>query len=264
MRLLTLNCHAWQEEDQLEKIEQIASHIANRDYDVVCLQEVSQLMETPIIDGNIRDDNFAYLLQQSLARLGKTYTFVWDFAHIGFDVYEEGAAILTKHPVLKWDAYYVSRSHDTMDWKSRKIVRATIDVDGTHVTFNSCHLGWWQDEEEPFDEQFNNLMARMDPLEWTFFMGDFNNDALERDAGYDYMLHRGLHDTFLLAEETVGVETIQGKIDGWEENQKGLRIDLVLSNRKVDVERVGVVFDGILGPVVSDHFGVEVDINVSR
>ena len=104
----------------------------------------------------------------------------------------------------------------------------------------------------------------MDPLEWTMFLGDFNNDALERGTGYDYMMQRGLHDVFLLAQETVGIETVEGKIDGWEENQQGLRLDLVLSNRKIDVDRVGVVFDGIFAPVVSDHFGVEVDISIQK
>ncbi|AHA31051.1 endonuclease [Exiguobacterium sp. Leaf187] len=264
MRLLTLNCHSWQEEQPLEKLNQIVQQILAQDYDVVALQEVSQLMDTPIVYDDVRNDNFAYLIQQALKEQGQTYSLVWDFAHIGYDKYEEGLALLTKHPILKSDSYYVSRSQDTFDWKSRKIVRATIQVDGTPITFNTCHLGWWADEVEPFQEQFNHLMARMDPLEWTFFLGDFNNDALERNTGYDYMMQRGLHDVFLLAKETVGIETINGNIDGWEDNQQGLRIDLVLSNRKIDVERVGVVFDGIHGPVVSDHYGVEVDIQIQK
>ncbi|MGA9230991.1 MULTISPECIES: endonuclease/exonuclease/phosphatase family protein [unclassified Exiguobacterium] len=264
MRLLTLNCHSWQEEHQLEKINQIVAQIIQQDYDVVALQEVSQLMDTPIVYGAIREDNFVYMIQQALKERGHDYEFVWDFSHIGYDAYEEGLALLTKHPILKSDSYYVSRSQDTMDWKSRKIVRATIDVDGTQITFNSCHLGWWEDADEPFSEQFNHLIARMDPLEWTLFLGDFNNDAFERETGYDYMVERGLHDLFLLAEETVGVETVEGKIDGWEENQHGLRIDLVLSNRKIDVARVGVTFDGVLAPIVSDHFGVEVDIAIQK
>lgn len=264
MRLLTLNCHSWQETDQLEKLDQIVTQIIQQDYDVIALQEVSQLMDTPVLYNNIREDNFVYLIQQALAKQGFDYSFVWDFSHIGYDAYEEGLALLTKHPILKSDSYYISRSQDTMDWKSRKIVRATIDLDGTPITFNSCHLGWWEDADEPFSEQFNNLIARMDPLEWTMFMGDFNNDVLERETGYDYMMQRGLHDVFLLAQETVGIETVEGKIDGWEENQKGLRLDLVLSNRKIDVDRVGVVFDGVFAPVVSDHFGVEVDISIQK
>ena len=42
MKLLTLNCHSWQEENQLEKIKYLAEIIDHEDFDVVALQEVSQ------------------------------------------------------------------------------------------------------------------------------------------------------------------------------------------------------------------------------
>ena len=67
MRLLTLNCHSWQETNQLDKLDQIVTHIIQQDYDVIALQEVSQLMDTPILYDNIREDNFVYLIQQALA-----------------------------------------------------------------------------------------------------------------------------------------------------------------------------------------------------
>ena len=46
MKLLTLNCHAWQEENQMEKIQYLAQVIKEKQYDIIALQEVSQLINT--------------------------------------------------------------------------------------------------------------------------------------------------------------------------------------------------------------------------
>ncbi|MGL5616082.1 MAG: endonuclease/exonuclease/phosphatase family protein, partial [Sarcina sp.] len=42
MKLLSLNCHSWQEENQIEKIRTIAKDIKKNQYDFIALQEVSQ------------------------------------------------------------------------------------------------------------------------------------------------------------------------------------------------------------------------------
>lgn len=44
MKLLTLNCHSWHEENQLNKICYLAETIKEMMYDVIALQEVSQLL----------------------------------------------------------------------------------------------------------------------------------------------------------------------------------------------------------------------------
>lgn len=45
MKLLTLNCHSWQEVDQQHKIKVLAQEIKDKGYDVIALQEVSQPIE---------------------------------------------------------------------------------------------------------------------------------------------------------------------------------------------------------------------------
>ena len=70
MKLLTLNCHSWQEEKQLDKIEYIAKTIKENKYDVIALQEVSQLIESEILYDNIKKDNFVYLINEKLKSLG--------------------------------------------------------------------------------------------------------------------------------------------------------------------------------------------------
>src|SRR5699024_12855686 len=105
MKLLTLNCHSWQEDDQLEKIKTLAMTIQEKSYDVVALQEVSQLITARKVDHLIREYNFVHILLKELHALGSTaYRYVWDFAHIGYDNSEEVVAILTKHQTSTRDA----------------------------------------------------------------------------------------------------------------------------------------------------------------
>ncbi|SQB93219.1 endonuclease/exonuclease/phosphatase family protein [Clostridium tetanomorphum] len=99
MKVLTLNCHSWQEKKQLEKIQYLAKVICQNNYDVIALQEVSQSINSRILFDNIKEDNFAFILIKELEILGEDkFKFVWDFSHMGYDKYEEGLAILTKYP----------------------------------------------------------------------------------------------------------------------------------------------------------------------
>lgn len=265
MKLLTLNCHSWQEDNQHEKISTLADDIAEKSYDVIALQEVSQLIESETVQGLVKKDNFALVLLGELEKRGVTdYTLVWDFAHIGYDMYEEGVAILTKHPVVEEHRFFISKSHDQSYWKTRKIAGATISYKGKPFTFYSCHLGWWTDDEEPFQFQVDSLMEQVTPESPFFLMGDFNNNALIRGEGYDYLLSKGLVDTFNEAVERDSGVTVQGNIAGWDENKVDLRIDLILSSEKMPVKSSRVIFNDDNKPVVSDHFGVEVLLGESN
>lgn len=261
MKLLTLNCHSWQEDNQLEKIKILAETIAENDYDVIALQEVSQRRDSPIAFGAVREDNFALVLVEELRKLGAVdYRFTWDFAHLGYEVYEEGLAILTKHKIEEEYSFFISRDQDQSYWKTRKIVGAKIHVDGQPVSFYSCHLGWWHDEEEPYKFQADSLLEQVKNDGVFFLMGDFNNAASVRGEGYDYLLDHGLYDTFELAVEKDSGVTIAGEIAGWEENKQDLRIDLILAGQLVEPKYSRVIFNGKNKPVVSDHYGVEVAI----
>jgi len=263
MKLLTLNCHSWQEDNQHEKIKALAETIAEGGYDVIALQEVSQHLDSPFAYSAIREDNFALVLVEELRKMGaEDYRFTWDFAHIGYGVYEEGLAILTKHKIEEEYSFFISRGHDQSYWKTRKIAGARIHVDGQPVSFYSCHLGWWHDEEEPFEFQADSLLEKVKKHVPFFLMGDFNNAASVRGEGYDYLLDKNLYDTFELAAEKDSGLTIEGEIAGWDENKQDLRIDLILASEQVDVDSSLVVFNGENKDVVSDHFGVEVRVRL--
>ncbi|WP_226681807.1 endonuclease/exonuclease/phosphatase family protein [Sutcliffiella horikoshii] len=264
MNLLTLNCHSWQEENQMEKIQHIARAIKEQAYDVIALQEVSQSIDAEVVKGNVKQNNFGLVLQQELEKLGVSdYELVWDFAHMGYDTYEEGLAILTRHPIKKTHSFFVSKSTDTDFWKTRKIVGVTAEVHGEEMSFYTCHLGWWSDEEEPAKYQMEQLLEKVQGKDPYFLMGDFNNSAHIKGEGYEYLTSTArLHDTYLLASEKDSGVTVEGKIAGWDENKQDLRIDLILASSPVSATSSKVVFNGQNREVVSDHYGVEVTVEI--
>jgi maltose 6'-phosphate phosphatase len=68
-------------------------------------------------------------------------------------------------------------------------------------------------------------------------------------------------DTFVTSEKQIGSYTVSKAIDGWNDNQGSLRIDYIFATKEFVPETYQVMFDGISGPVVSDHFGVAVKFN---
>lgn len=258
MKLLTLNCHSWQEADQLSKIKILAKTIKEMRYDVIALQEVSQLKDNKILYNNIREGNYAEILVQELNKLNvDNYSFIWDFAHIGYNIYEEGLAILTRHPIKDFYNFYVSKDENINNHKSRKIIKATIDINDNEYDFYNCHLGWWNDKEEPFKYQAERLLQKLSNAKNSFLMGDFNNDAFIKGEGYDYLINNGLLDLYDLSADKDDGITVSGKIDGWEECSENKRIDLILCTNKVEALSSKVLFNRP-DNLVSDHFGVEV------
>ncbi|MCM3719582.1 endonuclease/exonuclease/phosphatase family protein [Fictibacillus phosphorivorans] len=267
MKLLTLNVHGWQEENQMEKLKMLARDIANERYDVIALQEVMQSIDAPIVNKNIKANNYALVLNQLLQELGvNDYDFVWDMAHYGFVTYEEGVAILTRHPIKSSNSFFVTELQDMNNWKTRKIISAAISYQGKELTFFSGHFGWWNDDIAPFKEQIDAFFKHVPESGISFLMGDLNNDANVRGEGFDYVKSNGFYDTYELAKEKDDGLTIKGAIAGWNQNGKedGRRIDYILCNNPVNVKSSFVRFNGIETPVVSDHAGVAVTLDLEN
>jgi maltose 6'-phosphate phosphatase len=259
MKILTLNCHSWQEDNQLEKIKYLAETIYEKNYDVIALQEVSQHRESRIIYENIRKDNFAFLLVEEIKKLGGAYNFIWDFSHYGYDIYEEGVALLSKQPFVESKSFYISQSNSIENWKSRKIIGGSVNLYDEIYTFYSCHTGWWNDEDEPFRYQGEKLLEISKNTDnKVFFIGDFNNDARVRNEGYDFLMENGLIDTFASAEQKDEGYTVSGEIAGWENDSSHKRLDLILTGTPVEVHKSCVIFNGKNKKIISDHFGVEI------
>lgn len=270
MKLLTLNTHSWLEDHQEEKIDQIVTQIIKMDYDIIALQEVNQLIEnTNVVSDqnyclgndniNIKDDNFAYIIVNKLRAQGHNYYFSYAMSHIGYDKYEEGSAILSKQPIKPYSEFVsIDRSPD--NYRSRKILFGETQVNRKSIVVASCHFSWWINNQDGFSYEWMNTKRILEQYNQPLIvMGDFNNP--EGTEGYDFVLDNSdLLDTYTKAEVKYGHHTIEKDIAGWENNGGKLRIDFIFASNEFKVQSSKTVFDGVNAPIVSDHFGVEVEI----
>ncbi|GAF64401.1 putative hydrolase [Bacillus sp. TS-2] len=261
MKLLTLNTHSWQEDHQDDKLDILARQIAEEKFDVIALQEVNQSKHSPIKKGKVKEDLFVEVLLERLEKYSqKNFQYIWDISHYSYGEYEEGVALLTHHPIISSRSFFVTKSHELTNWKTRKIICATITIGKEELDFYSCHLGWWSDSEEPALHQMERLLHSLSKKRTSYLLGDFNSPSNVRNQGYDYLINHGLFDTYSMALEKDSGITVKGDIAGWSKNTKDLRIDFVFTTEKKSIRKSTVIFNGTNAPIVSDHFGVMVDI----
>ena len=286
-KVLTLNLHTYQEfrsEDVAESkltdesarervvsygplFDRIADGINKLDPDVICFQEVGEWS-----GGNTEDpgsisfgSSDSNMVHQILRRLDKHYFHTMDWSHYGFDVWLEGSAILSKHPFIDTGSRFISNPGNGRHefWKSRNVPMARIDLPGTGgVNVFSVHTGWWDDEEEPFQDQYWNLLAWAGevagPRETTVLCGDFNVPADSKEQ--EFMTKgTGYSDQYALANPDGSLDaTIGGAIDGWEGSKSGQRVDYILMNddSPLEVVEARIIFTEEMYGIVSDHAGI--------
>jgi len=256
LKILTLNLHCYQEENQDAKFTRIARAIDDVDIDVVCLQEVGE--QWGDANGNW-NSNAAKIIRD---RLRQHYHLHTDWSHIGFDRYREGIAILSRYDFLMTDAGYVSSSHDVYSINSRKVVMVQLNVPYMGmVNVFSAHLSW---PSGGFFEQFDRLRAwanhkHGDHLAATFLCGDFNikagseaYQAVVRTCEYD--------DQYLAATSQDAFEQIFRKQLPYIEDRlvKDDRIDFIFMQKRSSLHAVAArqlfTNDDYYGRV-SDHTG---------
>ncbi|MDV7721125.1 endonuclease/exonuclease/phosphatase family protein [Enterococcus faecium] len=277
MKFMTLNTHSWLEPEPEKKLQELADKILLEDYEVIALQEINQLLESEEVEPAklmkfclvknqvpIRKDNFAYRLVQLLKEHGKEYFWSWEMSHIGYDKYEEGNALLTKK-TLESQVLTVSQSQKKEDYQTRKILIGKTKIDDQDIFVSSCHFSWWTDKKSGFYFEWKNLenyfLETRVPL---FFLGDFNNPV--DSQGY-YTVREScllLQDSYVVANEKGKAATVEKKIDGWEQNTEKLRIDFIFVPEGMQVKKYQRIFDGIDSPIISDHYGVEIELDVNE
>lgn len=268
MKLLTLNTHSIIEENSEKKALYFADTICETKPDVVALQEVSQSSECDVADdtmrGNVlslnekipvRTDNYLAKISSRLLALNTPYHAIWLPVKRGFKTLDEGVAILTKLPITRTDVLLLSRTDEYLSWKTRKALGVKLSED---IWFYSLHFGWWSDSSDPFNEQWCKFCdAVKGKRVWA--MGDFNSPDSITDEGYDLVTSTGWRDSYRFAKKRDEGITAIGSIAGWQDTDKR-RIDYIFSNFDANIESSTVIFNGRFKKVISDHYGVLIDI----
>lgn len=272
MKILTLNTHSLAEKNYSSKLKEFVAAAANERYDIIAMQEVNQTCSAEnaemITDGynpcsdriTIKEDNHLLKCTELLEEKGVHYFWTWLPIKKGYGKYDEGIGIMSLSPIKETAFFTVSNIDDADNWKTRKILGIKTES-YLDEWFFSVHFGWWNDEEEPFASQWKNAEKHLKGYRKMWLMGDFNNPAHVRSEGYDMVKFSGWNDTYELAAiKDTGI-TVREKIDGWNEEtgKYGIRIDQIWCSEKIEIKSSQVVLDGKKYPVVSDHYGVEVE-----
>ncbi len=260
LKILTLNLHCYQEENQDAKFSQIARAIDDFDIDVVCLQEVAEHWRDGSGDWN---SNSARIIRD---RLRQPYYLHTDWSHLGFDRYREGIAVLSRYDFLATDAGYVSSSQDVYSINSRKVAMVELNVPYMGiVNVFSAHLSW---PSGGFYEQFDRLRAWANQkhgkhLAATFLCGDFNIKA-GSEAYQAVVSTREYEDQYLAATSRDKFEKIfrkQSPNIGRQLAKDG-RIDFIFMHKNSSLQAVAareLFTNGDDYGRVSDHVGYYVE-----
>ncbi|MBQ8825587.1 MAG: endonuclease/exonuclease/phosphatase family protein [Oscillospiraceae bacterium] len=273
MKILTLNTHSLAEENYSFKLKAFVNAVAVERHDIIALQEVNQTCSAGHADVNsdnyiscadnivIKEDNHVYSCVNLLKEKGVHYYWTWLPVKKGYGKFDEGMALMSPSPIKETSFCTISGVDDYNNWRTRKIlgIRTAAFPD---EWFFSVHLGWWDDDEEPFSKQWKRLCRQVKVSGRVWLMGDFNNPSHIRGEGYDMIKSSGWYDTFELAKIKDNGITAPKNIDGWKEKNgaSAMRIDQIWCSEKAETSSSQVIFNGRNYPVVSDHYGVEVNV----
>ena len=270
MKLLTLNTHSLVEDNYSKKLDAFVSAIAEQRPDIIALQEVNQTIaetQADVIsegyvpcDENIviRKDNHVYKAAELLENAGVKYYWTWLPLKKGYDKYDEGIALMSRSRIIETDVVRISETDDYNNWKTRKIIGIRTEA-APDEWFFSVHYGWWDDLDEPFQNQWQKTVEHMKKYSHVWLMGDFNSPAEVRNEGYDMINGGGWYDSYTLAKTRDNGITVGKVIDGWRDKVSGtdgMRIDQIWCSQKAEIASSEVIFNGANKPVVSDHYGV--------
>ena len=270
MKLLTLNTHSLVEDNYSTKLDAFVSAIAEQRPDIIALQEVNQtIAETqvdvisegyvPCVENIIiRKDNHVYKAAELLEGAGVKYYWTWLPLKKGYNKYDEGIALMSRSRIIETDVVRISETDDYNNWKTRKIIGIRTEA-APDEWFFSVHYGWWDDLDEPFQNQWQKTAEYMKKYSRVWLMGDFNSPAEVRNEGYDMIKSGGWYDSYTLARTRDNGITVGKVIDGWRDKVSGtdgMRIDQIWCSQKAEIASSEVIFNGANKPVVSDHYGV--------
>ena len=280
MKILTLNTHSLQEENHRQTLSRFVEGLLRERPEIVALQEVNQtageeLMALELLEGQypipgcmrIRKDNYAALVASRLRRAGIDCYWVWLPVKRGYDKFDEGVAILSLgRPIRCVDQFPISKVNDYNNWRTRAALG--VQLEGLEDWFYCLHMGRWDDEAGRFLDQWrilNSCIAAKRMCGNVWLMGDFNAPDTVPGQSYEHIVASGWIDTYKVALIKDDGITVPGPIDGWRDVQnreitEGMRLDYIWCSRRKHIRSSRVLFNGRKEPVVSDHYGVLIEV----
>jgi len=266
--ILTINLHTYQETEQNLKFQRVADVIGKMDVDFVAFQECAQHKSKPLTEGIIRTDNMALIIANLLkTKYQADYNYAWNWAHYGWDVWEEGVAVLSKHARSDFESRYISSSGSTTNLESRRVIYGAYSVPNFgKLNFFSTHTHWRSSEaSQDQNNQIKNIQAMVAEKEQlalvSIVCGDFNcnpTDDAPWNEGYLTMTANGTYlDSFYEIYPAANTKpaqsqyfTIGGQLPG--------RIDYIFIKRGTNfsIEDSQIIFKTDIAGKVSDHYGV--------
>ncbi|MBF0288363.1 MAG: endonuclease/exonuclease/phosphatase family protein [SAR324 cluster bacterium] len=269
-RLLTINLHTYQEHQCWSLWETVKAHdreariiseaIAQQEVDIVCFQEVGEsIYESITTPYGTTHSNMAYRIFLRLQSRGLHYNLFQDWSHVGFGIWREGTAILSKHPMYHNYSMYVSHNQNKDHFMSRNVTTSCIDVPRfglLHVV--NAHLNR---AEHGGKEEFDAIRHLADSREHFgvrggVLVGDFN--TLPGTDAYHHMVYSTeyIDQWYEVAPHNFYEPTHRGKIAGWEHSDPA-RIDYIFKKNgsPLQIESIQLIFNNHFFPIVSDHYG---------
>ncbi len=263
MKLLTLNTHSLVDKHAQLQIPVLTEAIQREHPDIIALQEVNQAHHGKVVSSHpffnpvsrVCDDNFLLNLLKSLNAHNIFYHSVWHNIKLGYDMYDEGIALLSKVPITALEKIPLTKRDDYNSWKTRH----AIGIKAFDEWFYCVHFGRWEDEEEAFSHQWSALYKQIHNKSKVWLLGDFNNGDNEKNKGYNMVRNAGFYDCFRLFDSNSPGFTATCKTAGWEDTPKNQRIDYIFCSYPPRIKSAETVFDGINQKIISDHFGVIIE-----
>jgi len=272
--ILSLNLHTYQETNQDAKFNIIVDAIFDLSIDLIAFVECGQNKNQPYISGStsIRIDNMAFIITQKMkSRYGVDYYYSWDWAHYGWDVWEEGMAVISRYPITESDSTWISTSTSRTDITSRKAVFGKTGIPGIGaIHLFSVHTHWMPtstDTEHELqvsrikDFVYSKEVSGDVSPDLSLVCGDFNCNAANIEPWikpYNKMVENGdFIDTFLVANPTANNRPQDSKFNTVGGTTPG-RIDYIFmkNNAKFEVVSSVITFSAYSLGTVSDHYGV--------
>ena len=266
MKMMTLNCHSLLDYNPERQIQELVDQIVREEIDVFSLQEVNQSRlnfsvgkKTLVKQGYhraeddlsvVKADNFAYRLSLALSRVKLKFNWSWLKVREAGDL-EVGTAVfsrLTLDQVKK------------INLETSQILLASLnDEDHTVVcsaTFNGQAPYIFEQEWDNFQLALKQYRLMHDPI---YVLGDFNVDAETDEHHYSEMC-KCFTDTYHTAISKGDGMTVRGSLNGWDDHGISQRVDYILTSDEAEVSYSRVCFDGILGPRISSHAGILIEV----